>query len=114
MSGPDAGWLQDPDDDSRERWWDGDAWTDLKRNGATAKPRKAPRLRRRRWFAIVGWALAGLLLLAAASASVVAWDRAHQAETHYRELNTELNDLQKQTGTAEDAQAPAEGDATNG
>jgi hypothetical protein len=26
MSGPPAGWFEDPDDPSRERWWDGEGW----------------------------------------------------------------------------------------
>lgn len=29
--GPPAGWLDDPDDPTRERYWDGDAWTDHRR-----------------------------------------------------------------------------------
>ncbi|WP_159067481.1 DUF2510 domain-containing protein [Gordonia iterans] len=27
MSGPPPGWLQNPDDPTQKRWWDGQRWT---------------------------------------------------------------------------------------
>lgn len=42
MSSPPAGWLQDPDDQHRERWWDGSAWTDHRRLAPAAASASAP------------------------------------------------------------------------
>lgn len=36
MTGPDSGWYFDPDNDERERYWNGDAWTDHRRSATSA------------------------------------------------------------------------------
>lgn len=36
MTGPDSGWYFDPDNDERERYWNGHAWTDHRRSATSA------------------------------------------------------------------------------
>ena len=42
MSGPVVGWYQDPDDGSRQRWWDGQAWGDQRRPTVPPVPAAPP------------------------------------------------------------------------
>jgi hypothetical protein len=38
MGGPPAGWMEDPEDPSHERWWDGDGWGEQRRPKGTMPP----------------------------------------------------------------------------
>ena len=38
MGGPPTGWMEDPEDPSRERWWDGEVWAEQRRPKSDVPP----------------------------------------------------------------------------
>lgn len=113
MSGPGPEWLQDPDDPTKERWWDGEAWTDLRRNRVEESTTPKTKNRAARFFLVLVWTLVIALPLGGIAASYFAWTRAQEAETHFDELSEQLSTLETMRGTLPADWESAE-DAKNG
>ncbi|MFN8035827.1 MAG: DUF2510 domain-containing protein [Acidimicrobiia bacterium] len=64
---PTSGWYPDPTDSTRERWWDGHAWTNTVRR---AEPRRSGPARGSTWARGAFTALNALLALTAAFGAV--------------------------------------------
>lgn len=62
---PDSGWFLDPNDPTRERWWNGTSWTDQFRPAPASTTATAP-------ATVRSWRPTGITIVAAAVALVVA------------------------------------------